>query len=81
MTSTRANTVFERYPILYPRTWTGQEDRMRKEGRLRKEKIMASPRKHHRAEIKAKVALEAIKGVKTTNEIASEYGVHPMQIS
>ena len=42
---------------------------------------MASPRKHHSAEIKAKVALEAIKGVKTTNEIASEYGVHPTQIS
>ena len=28
---------------------------------------------------KAKVALEAIRGVKTANEIAQEYGVHPVQ--
>lgn len=29
---------------------------------------------------KAKVALEAIKGVKTINQIAQEYGVHPTQV-
>lgn len=29
---------------------------------------------------KAKVALEAVKGVKTINEIAQEYGVHPTQV-
>ena len=34
-------------------------------------------RKRHSAELKAKVALESIKGQKTVNEIASEYGVHP----
>jgi putative transposase len=33
------------------------------------------------AEFKAKVALEAIKGLKTLNEIASETGVHPNQIT
>lgn len=38
-------------------------------------------RKRHSAEVKAKVALEAIKGQKTVNEIASEYGVHPTQIT
>lgn len=37
-------------------------------------------RKQHSAEFKAKVALEAIKGLKTVNELASEYGVHPTQI-
>jgi putative transposase len=42
---------------------------------------MADPRKHYSAEMKAKVALEAIKGQKTANEIASEYGVHPTQIA
>lgn len=42
---------------------------------------MASPRKHYSAEIKAKVALEAIKGNKTANEIAAEYGIHPTQIA
>ena len=31
--------------------------------------------------MKAKVALEAIKGVKTVNEIASIYEVHPNQVS
>ena len=30
---------------------------------------------------KAKVALEAIKGAKTINEIAQEFGVHPTQVS
>jgi putative transposase len=38
-------------------------------------------RKRRSAEVKAKVALEAIKGQKTVNEIASEYGVHPTQIA
>ena len=31
--------------------------------------------------LKAKVAIEAIKGVKTINEIASIYEVHPNQVS
>jgi transposase-like protein len=42
---------------------------------------MKMPRKRHSAEVKAKVALEAIKGQKTANEIAAEYGVHPTQIA
>ena len=42
---------------------------------------MAGVRKHYSSELKAKVALEAIKGQKTANEIASEYGVHPTQIA
>ncbi len=29
---------------------------------------------------KAKVALEAVKGSKTANEIAQEHGVHPTQV-
>ena len=33
------------------------------------------------AAFKAKVALEAIKGHKTINEIASEFDVHPNQVS
>lgn len=32
-------------------------------------------------EFKAKVALEAIKGQRTVNELAQEFGVHPNQIS
>ncbi len=33
------------------------------------------------SEFKAKVALEALKGHKTTNELASEFEVHPTQIN
>lgn len=37
-------------------------------------------RRRHSAEFKAKVALEAIRGQRTANEIASEHGVHPVQV-
>jgi len=37
---------------------------------------MAGQRKRYSVELKTKVALEAIKGHKTANEIATEYGVH-----
>ena len=42
---------------------------------------MAKKRKRYSAEEKFRVALEAVKGEKTINEIASEYGIHPNQIS
>lgn len=37
-------------------------------------------RKFHPPEVKAKVGLEALGGMKTINQIAQEYGVHPMQV-
>lgn len=37
-------------------------------------------RKVHSPEFKAKVGLEAVKGVKTINEIGQEHGVHPIQV-
>ena len=37
-------------------------------------------RKLHPPELKAKVALEAVRGLKTINEIGQEYGVHPVQV-
>ena len=36
-------------------------------------------RNTHSPELKAKVALEAVRGLKTANEIAQEFGVHPVQ--
>lgn len=39
------------------------------------------PRRRHSSEFKARVALEALKGQKTLNELASEFGVHPVQIA
>lgn len=38
-------------------------------------------RKNFTGAQKAKVAVEAIKGAKTVNQIAQEYGVHPTQVS
>jgi transposase-like protein len=37
-------------------------------------------RKVHTPEFKAKVGLEALRGVKTINEIGQEYFVHPVQV-
>jgi putative transposase len=37
-------------------------------------------RKSHSPEFKARVALEALKGLKTLNELAREYEVHPTQL-
>ena len=42
---------------------------------------MGKQRRAHSANFKARVALEAIQGLKTVNELASQYGVHPTQIS
>jgi len=40
-----------------------------------------SSRKTHSAEFKARVAMEAVRGMKTISEIASENKVHPVQVS
>ncbi len=40
----------------------------------------AKKRKVHAPEFKAKVGLEALRGLKTINEIGQEYGVHPVQV-
>jgi transposase len=41
---------------------------------------MARKRKSHTAAFKAQVALAAVKGDKTVNELASLHGVHPTMI-
>ena len=38
-------------------------------------------RRRHGSKFKAEVALEAIKGQQSINEIASAYGIHPNQVS
>lgn len=42
---------------------------------------MATVRRRHSSEFKAKVAVEALKEHKTLNELSSEYGVQPVQIA
>src|SRR5712691_3040721 len=68
--------------IMYPENWTGDEDRMlcQEEMELRRGE-MSTQRKQYSAECKARVALEALKGRNTVNELASTYGVHPTQIA
>jgi transposase-like protein len=38
-------------------------------------------RKKHSKGLKARIALDAIKGQKTISELSSEYGIHSNQIS
>lgn len=42
---------------------------------------MKRKRRTHSAEFKARVALEALKGVKTINQIAQDEGLLPVQVS
>jgi transposase-like protein len=42
---------------------------------------MKNKRRNHTPQFKAKVAFEAAKGDKTIAQLASEYGVHPTQIT
>ena len=42
---------------------------------------MVAKRKRHSPEFKTKVTLEAFKGNKTSNELASQFQINPVQIS
>ena len=42
---------------------------------------MPKKRRRHSDEFKARVALEAVKGVKTLSELSAHYGVHPTVIA
>ena len=39
------------------------------------------PRRNHSAEFKAKVALAAVRGDRTLSELASQFDLHPNQIT
>lgn len=42
---------------------------------------MKAPRRNHSATLKARIAMEAIRGVKTVAEIAAENNLHPTQVT
>ena len=65
--------------MVVPENWTG---RYVKGGEVRRaEETTMVQRKRHTAEFKAKVALAALKGQQTLNELASLYSVHPVQVA
>jgi len=43
--------------------------------------MMTKKRNRYSSQFKFQVALDAAKGLKTTNELASEHGLHPNQVS
>ncbi|MFM7181248.1 MAG: transposase, partial [Verrucomicrobiales bacterium] len=42
---------------------------------------MKAKGRRHDPEFKARVALEALKGIKTIQQIAKDFDVHPVQVS
>jgi transposase-like protein len=42
---------------------------------------MTTTRKQYSAKFKARVAIEAIRGEKTLNQLGSHFGVHPVQVA
>lgn len=42
---------------------------------------MKAKRRRHEPEFKARVALEALKGIKTIQQIAKNFDIHPVQVS
>jgi transposase len=42
---------------------------------------MKAKRKRHDGAFKAKIGLEALKGIKTVSQIAREFDIHPVQVS
>lgn len=42
---------------------------------------MKAKRRRHEPEFKARVALEALKGIKTIQQIGKDFDVHPVQVS
>ncbi len=43
--------------------------------------MSSKKRRRHRPDFKARVALEAVKGLKTSSQMAADFEVHPVQIS
>ena len=42
---------------------------------------MKAKRRRHEPEFKARVALEALKGIQTIQQIAKDFEIHPVQVS
>ncbi|MFT5634160.1 MAG: transposase [Rubritalea sp.] len=56
-------------------------DRIGKITESKTHNIIKEKRRRNEPEFKARVAIEAVKGIKTIQEIAKEFDVHPVQVS
>jgi putative transposase len=43
--------------------------------------MVVRQRKQYSGDVKARAAVEAIRGLRTLNEISKDYGAHPMQVT
>ena len=50
-------------------------------GGVTNQQTVKKKRRIHSSEFKARVALEALKGIKTISQIAQDEGIHPVQVS
>ncbi len=50
-------------------------------GGVANQQTVKRKRRIHSAEFKARIALEALKGIKTISQIAQDEGIHPVQVS
>ena len=48
---------------------------------MKRKEAMKKQRRKHTPEFKAQVALEAVKGIETTSQIAARYEIHPTLVS
>jgi len=73
--------------VMVPQIGASLEKRIVKNGLVRagqnpmRRPQMKRKRRQHSPEFKARVALEAARGVKTINQIAEENEIHPVQVS
>ena len=73
----------EEYPRSGPRirSQRGCYDVVGFGGGVANQQTVKKKRRIHSAEFKARVALEALKGIKTISQIAQDEGIHPVQVS
>lgn len=66
--------------MILRKNWTSALDSALAEQLIQRIKSMKRHRKTHSGAFKAKVALEAVKGTRTLNEVPGQFEIHPSQV-